>query len=412
MAACPGLSGWRDYAPTVICQRQGRNLLLVSLLVLAACSSSDDGPDASSSEALSLPTDVPAADDLFVGTDDGLMPTQSTVPASVPAVDLPPDERNPVESLPEAGPDSTLAEPANVDTADQTADPDDPPASTGAPVPGEPLVTTIPATVPIEPPPAGVVPRVVSMSGSHTDMLFAMGAGDLVVAVALENNSVAEAAPLEDLALELQTSLLGELAAAYDPTLVIVGTDEPGALAAIGASALPLYAGEPAATLAEIYRQITDLGDLVDRTADAAALVERMQADVAEIIADLGPLVDAGLTFFHEVDPTLVTFDDSSFLVGLLAELGLTNVFTTSGDVGFPQMTADEVIAADPDVITLGDVDCCNVTIDLLRARSGWDQITAVQNGSVAPLTTAQFSEWGPGVVDVLRLVAAAMASS
>lgn len=386
------------------------------MLVLAACSSNDDGPEASSSETFSLPTDVPAADDLFVGTDDGLIPSQSTVPASVPAIDLPPDERDPAEPLPENASETTLSGPGT--TAPGTtgpgaaATPDETTESTAAPVPGEPLVTTIPATVPIEPPPAGVTPRVVSLSGSHTDMLFAMGAGDLVVAVALENNSVEAAVPLEDLALELQTTRLGELAAAYDPTLVIVGTNEPSALAVIGASDLPLHAGEPAATLAEIYRQVTDLGDLVDRPADAAALVERMQADVAEIVADLGSLVDAGLTFFHEVDPTLVTFDDSSFLVGLFSELGLTNVFTDRGEARFPQMTVDQLIAADPDVITLGDVECCRVTIDLVGARSGWSQIAAVQNGAVVPLTDAQYSEWGPGAIDVLRLVASAMAAS
>lgn len=380
--------------------------MVVSMLVLAACSSSDDGPEASSSETFSLPTDVPVADDLFVGTDDGLIPTQSTVPASVPAIDLPPDERDP-ESLP----DTTLAGSDGATPDEETTDADAPPASSDTPVPGEPLVTTIPPTVPVEPPAAGVEPRVVSLSGSHTDMLFAMGAGDLVVAVAPENNAVAEAVPLEDLALELEASLLGESAAAYEPTVVVVGTDEPIALAAIGASGLPLYAGEPAATLGEIYEQIVDLGDLVDRPDDAASLVAQMQSDVAEIISELGPLVDDGLTFFHEVDPTLVTFDDSTFLVGLLSELGLTNVFTGGGDSRFPQMSAADVIAADPDVLTLGDVECCGVSIDVLRTRSGWDQMTAVQNDAVVPLSVAEFSEWGPGVIDVLRRVAAAMAN-
>lgn len=401
--------------------RQCSKLLIVALVALAACSSSDDTTDVSTETAV-LPTDVAVADDLIVATDDGLIPTPSTVPESIPAIDLPPDDpAAPADPAPTPESETdTGSEPTEAEAADTTAPSSgdgsgdggedvQPPA---APVPGEPLVITIPPSVEIEPPAANETPRIVSFSPSHTEMLFAMGAGELVVAVSPENNYVTAAAGREELSLELQTSLLGDLTAAFDPTLVIVSSDEPGTISTLGASGLPLYAAAPAASLDEIYRQVLDLGELTGRSGDAEALVEQMRSDMASILSGLGPLADGGLTFFHEVDPSLVTFDDSYFMVGLLSELGLTNVFVGDGSARFPQMTTAEIAAADPDVITLGDVECCRVTADSLRTRSGWDQLSAVRNGAIVPLTDAQYSGWGPGVIDMLRLVAAAMTAA
>lgn len=369
-------------------QRRLASVVVVALVGLAACSS-DDSPDIASDGQIPLPTDVAVADDVIIATEDGQLPTQSTVPDSIPAVDLPPEETIAPGTVPGEGESSESGEPAT----------------------GTPIVTTIPPTVPVTAPAPDETPRIVSLSPSHTEMLFAMGAGDLVVAVAAENNFVADASGVEELSLELGNSLLGDAVAAFDPTLVIVGGDEPITAETVSAADLPLYLGQPASTLDEIARQVADLGELTGRDTEAAALNQQMQDSVSVILDDLGPLTDAGLTFFHEVDPTLVTFDDSIFLVGLFGELGLTNAYVSTGSPRLPQMTFDELAAADPDVITLGDIECCRVTVGSVAERPGWSDLTAVQNGAVVPLTDAQYQGWGPGVIDVLRLVADALTS-
>ncbi len=90
---------------------------------------------------------------------------------------------------------------------------------------------------------------------------------------------------------------------------------------------------------------------------------------------------------------------------------GLQNIADrVEGDSGgFPQLSAEFVVSADPDLIFLADTKCCGESAETVAARDGWAALTAVQNGNVIEMDDDIASRWGPRIVEYLAAVAAAV---
>src|SRR4029453_17824795 len=78
---------------------------------------------------------------------------------------------------------------------------------------------------------------------------------------------------------------------------------------------------------------------------------------------------------------------------------------------GYPQLSAEYVVKADPDLIFLADTKCCGQSAKTVAARDGWGDLTAVRTGGVVALDDDVASRWGPRVVDFLKTVAAKVAT-
>jgi iron complex transport system substrate-binding protein len=250
--------------------------------------------------------------------------------------------------------------------------------------------------------------RIVSLSPTHTEMLFAIDAGDLLVAVDDNSNFPAEA-------LELPNELSGfepnvEAIADYDPDLVVMGGDFTGLGDQLDALGIDWWDGPAALTLDDTYAQIEELGEVTGRTDEAAELVAAMQADIEEIVAAT-PEPTGPLTLYHELDPTYFSADSTTFIGDLYSLFGLRNIADEAeGDSGgFPQLNAEFIVSADPDLIFLADTKCCGETAETVAARPGWDVITAVRNGDVFEMDDDIASRWGPRVVEYLAAVSAAI---
>ena len=245
--------------------------------------------------------------------------------------------------------------------------------------------------------------RIVSMSPTATEMLFAIGAGSQVVAVDSNSNYPKEA-PKTDLSA-YQPNI--ESIAGYKPDLVVY-SDDPGELAAgLGKLSIPAMA-EPAATsLDGTYAQIDQLGRATGHTAEAAKLVATMRAEIAKIVAAGRP--ERHLTYYHELDKNLYTATSKTFIGQLYSLLGLENVadLADKDKSGYPQLSAEYLVKADPDLIFLADTKCCGQSAKTVAARDGWDQITAVKSDGVVELDDDVASRWGPRVVDFLKTISA-----
>lgn len=253
--------------------------------------------------------------------------------------------------------------------------------------------------------------RIVSLSPTHTEILFAIGAGDRLVAVDEFSNFPAEA-------LELPNELSGfepnvEAIAAYDPDLVVIGGDFTGLGDQLDAIGISWWDGPAAMTLDDTYTQIEQLGAVTGQVGDAAALVAQMRTDIDAIVADTA-VPDEPLTFYHELDPTYFSADSTTFIGELYSLLGLQNIADRAeGDSGgFPQLNAEFIVSADPDLIFLADTKCCGETAATVAARDGWGAIAAVVDGNVIEMDDDIASRWGPRVVDYLAAVSAAVAQA
>jgi iron complex transport system substrate-binding protein len=243
--------------------------------------------------------------------------------------------------------------------------------------------------------------RIVSLSPTATEMLFAIGAGGQVVAVD-SNSNYPEEAPRTDLSA-YQPNI--EAIAGYKPDLVVY-SDDPGELAA-GLGRLSILAlRQPAATrLDDTYAQLDQLGRATGHQAEAGRLVATMRAEIEKIAA---ARPERPLSYYHELDKNLYTATSKTFIGQLYGQLGMKNIADAADKEasGYPQLSAEYVIRADPDLIFLADTKCCGQSARTVAARDGWDQLTAVRSGGVVALDDDVASRWGPRVVDFLKTVA------
>ena len=250
--------------------------------------------------------------------------------------------------------------------------------------------------------PADVELRVVSLSPTHTEMMFAIGAGDQLVAVDEFSDYPVEAQELPNDLSAFDNNV--EAIASFEPDLVLIGGDFNGLGPQLDTLDIGWWDGPAATTIDDTYRQIEELGEATGHEIEAAALVATMQADIDDIVANT-PAPAEPLTIFHELDDTLFSLDSTTLFGELYSLLGLRNIAdSVEGDSGgYPQLSAEFVVSADPDIIFLADTKCCGQSLDTVAARPSWADLAAVQSGNVVELDDDVASRWGPRIVEFLQ---------
>ena len=247
--------------------------------------------------------------------------------------------------------------------------------------------------------------RIVSLSPTATETLFAIGAGPQVVAVD-DQSDYPKTAP--------RTTLSGytpnvEAIAGYRPDLVVISFDPKGLSAALGRLGIPVVFHNAAATFRGAYQQIRQLGRVTGRGPEAERLVAGMKTRIATIVGR-ARAASSGLRVYHELDPTLYSVTSNTF-VGRVYELfGLTNIADAAkAGSDYPQLSPEYVVSANPDLIVLADTVCCGQRAETVAARPGWARIAAVRSGSVVRLDDSIASRWGPRLVNLVRAIGTAV---
>ncbi len=254
----------------------------------------------------------------------------------------------------------------------------------------------------------GAGQRIVSISPTATEMVFAIGADDQVVAVD-QFSYYPEEAPVTD--LDGWNPNI-EAIASYDPDLVLMQTsgDVGASLEALG---IEVWAHDAPFAFEDVYVQIESLGEITGQGAEAAALVTDMRARIDELVAAAPDA--SGLTYYHELDNTLYTVTSGTFIGQVYGLFGLANVADPAdadGSAwGYPQLSDEYLVDADPGIIFLADTLCCGQDAQTVAARPGWDQLTAVRAGRIVELDDDIVSRWGPRLVDFVAAISGVLVS-
>ncbi|MEW9548941.1 ABC transporter substrate-binding protein [Nonomuraea sp. NPDC050783] len=250
--------------------------------------------------------------------------------------------------------------------------------------------------------------RIVSLSATHTETLFAIGAGPQVVAVDNQSNHPAEA-PKTDLS-GFKPNV--EAIVAKKPDLVIVSDDLDKVVAELGKVGVPVLLEPAAKTLDEAYEEIAELGAATGNKAKADEVVTGMRTTMDKLAAEAPK--DKKLTYYHELDQTPYAATSQTFIGQVYALFGLTNVADQAPKAagGYPKLSAEFVAQADPDLIFLADVKCCGQNKEALAKRPGWANLSAVKNDRVVELDDDIASRWGPRIVDLAETIGAAVAKA
>lgn len=248
---------------------------------------------------------------------------------------------------------------------------------------------------------------IISLSTVATEILFAIGAGDQVVAVDDQSN-YPEEAPTTDLSGFTPNI---EAILAYQPDLVFVSYDPGDLVASLEAADVPVVMLGAAVTVDDTYRQIEAMGSATGHLEDAIIVSESVESGLAKI-ADEAPEVPEGTTYFHEIDANLYTVTSTTFFGQIYAMFGLENIADPAdedgGAFGYPQLSSEFVVAADPDLIFLADA-LYGESAETVEARPGWSALSAVQSGNIVELDADISSRWGPRIVDFAQAISDAL---
>ena len=238
--------------------------------------------------------------------------------------------------------------------------------------------------------------RVVSLSTTHTEIIQTLGGENLLVGI--DSFSESEL-PIEK--IDAFTVTADELVN-LNPDLVIVAFDFNGIIDGLEALNLNYVLLPPARNFDEVYTQIMEIGNLINKSEESIDLVSEMENDVAEIIESFSA---QNVKVFHEIGYTygIYTVNENSFIGEIYNLLGVDNIANFKEDPfgsGYPEFSEEEILMANPNLIIVGHSDYLNKD---LSTRVGWEEITAIQSGNLFFLDENLANNWGTNTVDLLN---------
>ncbi len=296
--------------------------------------------------------------------------------------------------------------------------------ATPTPTPAPPTATPVPSPTPV-PPTATPTPitltdglgrtvtlahpaqRIVALAPSVAESLFALGAGEQVVA--REDNTTF---PPEAAALPSVGSLWGglplEAILSYEPDLVVVAEiTSPEDVQKMEDAGLTVFWQANPQTFDDLYQNLRDLATLTGHQQEAEDLIAQLQERVQSVQHALADVQEEP-SVFYELD---ATDPANPWTSGPGTFISYTIQMAKGHNVGdilespWGQISIEALIEQDPDLILLADAPY-GVTPEAVAQRAGWDALTAVQEGRVYPFDPQLLSVPGPRLVDGLETLA------
>ena len=262
------------------------------------------------------------------------------------------------------------------------------------------LVASIAALLVVGPAPAATAHRVISLSPTATESLFAIGAGKQVVAVD-DQSDYPKRAP--------RTALSGvtpnvEAIASYRPDVVVVQYDAGGVVEALRKLNIRVLVQPSATNLKAAYTQIAQLGALTGHKRGAAAVIARMKRAIAKAVVSTPR---RALSVYHELSPDYYSATSRTFIGRIYKLFGLRNIADAAATGSeYPQLSEEYILSANPSLIVLADTRCCGQSVSTVAKRPGWAGIAAVRTGSIVAVDDSVASRWGPRVVQFVQAIA------
>ena len=251
---------------------------------------------------------------------------------------------------------------------------------------------------------AAVPHRIVSLSPTATESLFAIGAGPQVVAVD-DQSDYPKRAP--------RTSLSGytpnvEAIAGYRPDLVVLSGDANDVVAGLRKLGISVLLQPAATNLGEAYAEIRQLGAVTGHRRGAAKVVTAMKKTIAKVVKSTPK---RRFSVYHELTPDFYSATSNTFIGRIYKLFGLRNIADAadSSSTGYPQLSGEYILSANPNLIVLADTRCCGQSAKAVASRPGWSGVAAVRTGAVVGIDDSVASRWGPRVVQFVRAVGKAL---
>jgi iron complex transport system substrate-binding protein len=250
--------------------------------------------------------------------------------------------------------------------------------------------------------------RVVSLAPSNTEILYAIGAGAQVVGRDDFSDYPSEAQDLPSIGGSFGDYNL-EAIVDLDPDLVLASelntSEQVKALEDLG---LKVYLLSNPEELEGMYENLLTVAQLTGHDQEAAELVDSLKARVAAVDERLAGVSARPLVFYEidSTDPNAPYTAGAGTFINRLIERAKGENLGLAMDVPYGQISLEELVVQDPDIILLGDSVWGGVTVEDVQQRSGWQDLSAVSGGRVYPFDDNLVSRPGPRLVDGLETLA------
>ena len=243
-----------------------------------------------------------------------------------------------------------------------------------------------------------VIPtRIVSLGASATEILFAVGAGEQVVARTDFCNFPAEASEIPSIGGFDGKTFSLESIISYKPDFVVLfkvmhdHLIEP--LEKYGIS----YYVSDANTIEDVLKEITEIGKITGHEENALALVEEIQSSIENL-----SFISNKTVYWEVWNAPYMTIGATSFINELITKAGGKNIFADV-EQSYPSVNEESIIARNPDVIFIPSDS--PVTAEDVKNRAGWKDISAVKNNRIFKIDADITSRSGPRIKEAILLI-------
>lgn len=249
---------------------------------------------------------------------------------------------------------------------------------------------------------------ILSLSPTATEDLYAIGAGDQVKAVDKYSDYPA-GTPTTNLS-EIQPNI--ESMVALKPDLVVLADGGDSLETRLEALSIPVLVMAAATKIDDVYSEMSELAEATGHVDEADKVEAGIRTQLHSIVSSVKQQATPR-TYYYELSPDYYSLTSSTFVGQLLKLIGMQSIADSATGAakagGYPQLSSEFIVKANPDFIFLADTICCQQNAAKVGQRPGWGQITAVRDHDVVDLNDDIASRWGPRIVVLLRTVADAV---
>lgn len=245
--------------------------------------------------------------------------------------------------------------------------------------------------------------RIVSLSPSVTESLFAIGAGGQMVGRTDYCNYPEEALALPSVGGFDASTISMETIISLEPDLVIAGSVyQADIVQSLQESGIPVFVSQPA-NIQGIMDSLTLFGRITAHEAGAAAAVDEMKARIDAVTSVVATIpADQRPTVFYEVWHEPLMSANGGTVVGEVIDLaGGVNLFAELPDE-YPTVSVEQIVDADPQFIIGPSSHADQMTAEIIGGREGWENLSAVKNDAIYIVDGDIVSRYSPRIVEVL----------
>lgn len=241
--------------------------------------------------------------------------------------------------------------------------------------------------------------RILSLSASATQMLYAIGAGSQVVGVD-KYSTYPPNAPRTGFS-GYETS--AEAYLRFKPDLVLMAFDTSHVVEQLKKLHIATLLLPPATSIAGANAQTRELGIATGHTVQATKEVASQTTFLQKVSTRVGATAK-GKSYYVELDPTLYSATSSTFIGALFSRFGMVNIADKAPNAssGYPQLSSEYLVSANPQFVFLADTTCCQQSVKTFDARPGYSTISAFLHNEVFPVNDSIASQWGPHSLEAM----------